>query len=844
MPSFCPKRMWKMRREGGDDQRNPWKAASKVPGGDNMSTRVPKPPNGPARGADAKSGGTEFKPGEVRKLRKCYACKETILGRTKVCKDQIFHEICLLCKGCRESIEEDEDFTLIKKKAYHADCAKDVNHCFVCDKEILGRVYRAGDGAFHKLCMVCSVCNKQSKEAGAKLENDLLVCGECVAEKERKEREEREAALERERAAAKAKAEKEAALAAARALEEEKERKAREAQKAAEEAARAKAKAEAEAAAAARAQAEREAAEAEAMQRAAAAAVANGNGRSGTDSLRSSTSNLDEFDLEATPIDMSGHNGRISEVSDIDSLLSDGDYAGYMGNGQRESLRLSEVLDLESYDDDRLSDLSGISEGAGERNRQRRSTVERTVKENEETFSEDEDDRELCGGCGLVLEGEAVGALNQYFHYEAFHQGCYQARFGKKCHRCDKVLKGKVVKALDHLYHPDCFVCYQCSASLSESFFEHEGQAVCAKCKHEAIAQDEPSFPENMAPVSKGIAGYRFDAQDDTQLTIYPGDEVAILQKWRRITMEGYLWKRGRKVPSMKRHYAVLKGTMLSFYLTQDEAQRSGAVPKRVLEIIDLRIMPSTSSTDTSHPPHMVLKYLDADGGGTLQCRADSRETQQDWLETLQHALKEPDRMAQEEITEVQEELRRDAQCHSRAVQQATEAVEAAGRHHREQANAEAALQQNREIAVELNTQLETARILQREALQKLETLQGALEDARQRVHTSSLETEDSSLDQAMEAVERLAAKVEVAASAEATHGRNVELLQVQTEANSKEQQELVQRVQKCAEESKILRQVAAKSLEDAQRAKQRTKRLASWVATLKALDFTFGPTG
>ncbi|KAF4040819.1 SH3 domain [Phytophthora infestans] len=516
---------------------------------------APKPPNGPARGADAKSGGTEFKPGEVRKLRKCYACKETILGRTKVCKDQIFHEICLLCKGCRESIEEDEDFTLIKKKAYHADCAKDVNHCFVCDKEILGRVYRAGDGAFHKLCMVCSVCNKQSKEAGAKLENDLLVCGECVAEKERKEREEREAALERERAAAKAKAEKEAALAAARALEEEKERKAQEAQKAAEEAARAKAKAEAKAAAAARAQAEREAAEAVAIQRAAAAAVAKGNGRSGTDSLRSSTSNLDEFDLEATPIDMSGHNGRISEVSDIDSLLSDGDYAGYMGNGQRESLRLSEVLDLESFDEDRLSDLSGISEGAGERSKQRRSTVERTVNENAETFSEDEDDRELCGGCGLVLEGEAVGALNQYFHYEcfkcsycsrviaeddgyaekdnqAFHQGCYQARFGKKCHRCEKVLKGKVVKALDHLYHPDCFVCYQCSASLSaESFFEHEGQAVCAKCKHEAIALDEPSLSENMAPVAKGIAGYRFDAQDDTQLTIYPGDEVTILQK-------------------------------------------------------------------------------------------------------------------------------------------------------------------------------------------------------------------------------------------------------------------------------------------------------------------------
>ncbi|KAL3665287.1 hypothetical protein V7S43_009915 [Phytophthora oleae] len=293
--------------------------------------------------------------------------------------------------------------------------------------------------------------------------------------------------------------------------------------------------------------------------------------------------------------------------------------------------------------------------------------------------------------------------------------------------------------------------------------------------------------------------------------------------------MEGYLWKRGRKVPSMKRHYAVLKGTMLSFYVTQDEAQRSGAVPKRVLELIDLRITPRNPSTDTPHPPLLVLKYLDVDGGGTLHCRADSRETQHVWIEAFQHALKEPDRLAQEEIAEAQGELLKDAQRHSRAVHQATEAVEKAGRQHREQANAEAALQQNRTIAVELNTQLETAKTLQGEALQKLQALQNALEEARQRVHASSLGSEDAMFDQAMETVERLAAKVEVAASAEATHGRNVELLQLQTQANSKEQQELVERVQKCAAESKILRQVAAKSLEDAQRAKQRTKRLASW---------------
>ncbi|RLN10537.1 hypothetical protein BBJ28_00000575 [Nothophytophthora sp. Chile5] len=216
-------------------------------------------------------------------------------------------------------------------------------------------------------------------------------------------------------------------------------------------------------------------------------------------------------------MDMSAQNGggRVSEISDLDSVLSDGEYAGYMaGGGGRDSLRLSEVLDLESVDPysssgDRLSDLSGISEGAGGRSRPRRSTIETTVKEHDEEFSEDEEDRELCGGCGLVLEGEAVGALNQYFHYEV-----------RSVRLHDEVLKGKVVKALDHLYHPDCFVCFTCSSSLSGT--------PPAKETAEEIGRNY-----NVVPVSKAIAGYRFDAQDDTQLTIYPGDEVAILQKVR-----------------------------------------------------------------------------------------------------------------------------------------------------------------------------------------------------------------------------------------------------------------------------------------------------------------------
>lgn len=177
--------------------------------------------------------------------------------------------------------------------------------------------------------------------------------------------------------------------------------------------ARAKAEAEA-AAAAARAKEAEEAARAKAEAEAAAAAAAK---NSGYDSRRSSTAGLDEFDLEATPVDMSSHE-RVSEVSDFGSVL-DSEYT--FSNTGRDSMRLSEVLDLESIDafnngQNRISDISGLSiDGGAPNTRPRRSTLQ---EDREEYLSDEDEDRELCGGCGLVLEGEAVGALNQYFHYE------------------------------------------------------------------------------------------------------------------------------------------------------------------------------------------------------------------------------------------------------------------------------------------------------------------------------------------------------------------------------------------------------------------------------------------
>lgn len=47
--------------------------------------------------ADAKAhDGLDDKPKVVRRLKKCFACKETILGRTKMAQNEIFHEIVRL----------------------------------------------------------------------------------------------------------------------------------------------------------------------------------------------------------------------------------------------------------------------------------------------------------------------------------------------------------------------------------------------------------------------------------------------------------------------------------------------------------------------------------------------------------------------------------------------------------------------------------------------------------------------------------------------------------------------------------------------------------------------------
>lgn len=236
----------------------------------------------------------------------------------------------------------------------------------------------------------------------------IYVISAFLERKAREEREAREAAEAAARAAKKEREEREAA-----ALAQIKEKEAREAAQAAAALARAEEEArEREAALAAQK-------EKEAQEEAAKAAAAY---------RQSNVSSLDQFDLGAASGEYNGQD-RASEISDFGSEF------GSEFNGGRDSWRLSQVLDLGVLDGvdmsgtrnyrDRsstLSELQNISEEGAEvvepRNRRH---SHQPVDEGEECLSEDEnaeEEGELCGGCGLVLEGEAVEALNQYFHYE------------------------------------------------------------------------------------------------------------------------------------------------------------------------------------------------------------------------------------------------------------------------------------------------------------------------------------------------------------------------------------------------------------------------------------------
>lgn len=150
----------------------------------------------------------------------------------------------------------------------------------------------------------------------------------------------------------------------------------------------------------------------------------------------SSTSSLGEFDLAARNSAFV-HDDRLSDLSNLD-----GDFDSRIFGNDRDSFRVSEVLDMENikmHDQngasrvrgatvDRLSGVSGFSDlsDISDIDRMTASSQKRDEGMARTTSVVKEEDTidqsiacEICAGCNQILQGEAMSALDHYFHLEA-----------------------------------------------------------------------------------------------------------------------------------------------------------------------------------------------------------------------------------------------------------------------------------------------------------------------------------------------------------------------------------------------------------------------------------------
>ncbi|GAB9476282.1 hypothetical protein Gpo141_00013350, partial [Globisporangium polare] len=335
--------------------------------------------------------------------------------------------------------------------------------------------------------------------------------------------------------------------------------------------------------------------------------------------------------------------------------------------------------------------------------------------------------------------------------------------------------------------------------------------------------------------------------------------------------MEGYLYKKGGLLSTMQRRYCVLKGTMLAYYTNQDECKRQ-ATPRDVLEVVQVRDWDGASTLRQHYKHAFEIDYL---GGATYQCHCDSQEDKTLWMQAIQHALDEPNRIVQDEIEDAQRRLLRDSEHEDQAMTLAAEAVRSAQRLTQEALGFEQAMKENVAERHALEEKLQHTSVLYEEAKKKSAETRQALDKARQRAHDVALgssapgvhgddENDDdehggddaftserrrrssvspprrasSVANEVAERVDRLAAQLEVDTTLEETHHRDIEALDQRVTDLSHQYAELFRKSRDAAEESQKLRDAAASSLQQAQSAKQLAKlRIESWTTSSSHLD-------
>lgn len=314
---------------------------------------------------------------------------------------------------------------------------------------------------------------------------------------------------------------------------------------------------------------------------------------------------------------------------------------------------------------------------------------------------------------------------------------------------------------------------------------------------------------------------------------------------------------------------------MLAYYANADECKRQ-ATPRDVLEVVQVR------DWDGATGALMMKRYkhafeIDYLGGATYQCHCDSLEDKQLWMQALQHALDEPNRIVQDEIEDAQRRLLRDSEQEDQAMTLAAEAVRSAQRLTQEALGYEQAMKENAAERHALEEKVQHTRILYEEAKKKSAETRQALDKTRQRAHDVALDSsapgvqdeehghadEDdehggdtvaserrrrssvspprrasSVANEVAERVGRLAAQLEVDTTLEETHHRDIEALDQRVTDLSHQYAELFRKSRDAAEESQQSRDAAVLSLQQAQSAKQLAKlRIESWTTSSSHLD-------
>lgn len=108
----------------------------------------------------------------------CSVCNTQITGTKLTLDDQEFHEDCLTCSICQEKIEKKygkEDNKLFCENCYINNFSR---KCFGCKQVVLGPGIKYSENTFHKSCFKCSRCEEVLQNF-TRSKNDQPYCTTC-----------------------------------------------------------------------------------------------------------------------------------------------------------------------------------------------------------------------------------------------------------------------------------------------------------------------------------------------------------------------------------------------------------------------------------------------------------------------------------------------------------------------------------------------------------------------------------------------------------------------------------------------------------------------------------------